>query len=64
MNELGQAPHGVEQQPIVDDILVADLKKSEKEVFEVEQMRQLLQHCRCREVGTMVDDGKRSKASE
>ena len=64
MNELGQAPHGVDQQPIVDNILVADVKKSEAEVLEVEQMRQLLQHCRCREVGTTVFDGKRSEASE
>ena len=64
MNELGQAPHGVEQQPIVDDILVGDVTKFEPEVLEVEQMRQLLQHCRCRQAGTTVDDGKRSEASE
>lgn len=64
MNELGQAPHGVDQQLIVDDILVADKKKFEAQVFEVEQIRQLLQHCRCRSVGTLVHDGQRSKASE
>ena len=40
MNEFGQAPHGVDQQLIVDDILVGNVTKFEAEVFEVEQMRQ------------------------
>ena len=64
MNEFGQAPHGVDQQLIVDNILVGNVTKFEPEVFEVEQMRQLLQHCRCRQAGTTVHDGKRSEASE